>query len=53
MKLLYFAWLRSKIGTADEEVDLPGHVADVGGLIFDGSLRTQLDRLRVGLTRGR
>ena len=33
MKLLYFAWLRAKIGTADEEVALPGDVADVGGLI--------------------
>ena len=33
MKLLYFAWLRAKIGMADEEVDLPGDVADVGGLI--------------------
>ncbi len=33
MKLLYFAWLRAKIGTAAEEVSLPGHVADVGGLI--------------------
>ncbi len=32
---------------------LGGAVADVGGLIFDGSLRTQLDRLRVGLSRGR
>lgn len=32
---------------------LGGAVADVGGLIFDGSLRTQLERLRVGLTRGR
>ena len=33
MKLLYFAWLRAKIGTAAEEVDPPGEVADVGGLI--------------------
>ncbi len=32
---------------------LGGAVADVGGLIFDGSLRTQLERLRVGLMRGR
>jgi F-type H+-transporting ATPase subunit delta len=32
---------------------LGGAVADVGGMIFDGSLRTQLERLRVGLTRGR
>jgi molybdopterin synthase sulfur carrier subunit len=33
MKLLYFAWLRAKIGTAAEEVTPPGDVADVGGLI--------------------
>ena len=33
MKLLYFAWLRAKIGMADEEVDPPAEVADVGGLI--------------------
>ncbi len=33
MKLLYFAWLRAKIGTADEEVNLPDDVSDVGGLI--------------------
>ncbi len=33
MKLLYFAWLRTKIGTAEESVDLPAGVSDVGGLI--------------------
>ena len=33
MKLLYFAWLRAKIGTAGEEVSLPDDIADVGGLI--------------------
>ncbi len=33
MKLLYFAWLRAKIGVAFEEVTPPEAVADVGGLI--------------------
>lgn len=33
MKLLYFAWLRQKIGTASEEVALPEGVTDVAGLI--------------------
>ncbi len=33
MKLLYFAWLRTKIGISSEEVTPPEAVADVGGLI--------------------
>jgi molybdopterin synthase sulfur carrier subunit len=33
MKLLYFAWLRSKIGTAEERVELPSEVATVGDLL--------------------
>ena len=33
MKLLYFAWLRQKIGTESEEVALPDEVGDVAGLI--------------------
>ena len=33
MKLLYFAWLRARIGHAEEETALPGHVNDVGGLL--------------------
>ena len=33
MKLLYFAWLRQKIGTETEQVTLPGEVTDVAGLI--------------------
>lgn len=39
----------------DVEVDrslLGGAVASVGGLVFDGSLRTQLEQLRGSLTRG-
>lgn len=33
MKLLYFAWLRSRIGVAEEEVQPPESVSDVAGLI--------------------
>jgi molybdopterin synthase sulfur carrier subunit len=33
MKLLYFAWLRQKIGTAEEMLDPPGNVATVAQLI--------------------
>jgi len=39
----------------DESIDpdlLGGAVARVGGLVFDGSLRTQLEQLRGSLTRG-
>ena len=27
MKLRYFAWVRERIGKAEEELDLPAHVA--------------------------
>ena len=33
MKLLYFAWLRARIGCAEEEVELPSQVQDVAGLL--------------------
>ncbi len=33
MRLLYFAHLRAKIGTAEEQLDLPAGVADVAALI--------------------
>lgn len=32
-KLLYFAWLKNHIGTAEEEVALPQGVATVGELL--------------------
>jgi molybdopterin synthase sulfur carrier subunit len=34
MKLLYFAWLRAKIGKAEESVELPEGVSDVGALLL-------------------
>ena len=33
MKLVYFAWLRARIGCAEEEVDLPPEVGDVARLL--------------------
>ena len=33
MKLLYFAWLRNRIGVAEEVVDPPPEVRDVASLL--------------------
>jgi sulfur-carrier protein len=33
MKILYFAWLRERIGTASEELQLPENIKDVDGLV--------------------
>ncbi len=33
MKLVYFAWLRTKIGTGAEELEPPAEIADVAGLL--------------------
>jgi molybdopterin synthase sulfur carrier subunit len=33
LKLLYFAWVRQKIGIAGEEFALPQDVSDVSGLV--------------------
>ncbi len=33
MKILYFAWLRSKTGVAEEDVEPPASVTDVASLI--------------------
>jgi len=33
VKLLYFAWVRERIGKAEEEIDPPAGVATVGELI--------------------
>ena len=33
MKLLYFAWLRARIGQAEEDLPLPAGVRDVAGLL--------------------
>ncbi|MBI06797.1 MAG: molybdopterin converting factor subunit 1 [Rhodospirillaceae bacterium] len=33
MKLLYFAWLKQKIGTGEEDIPLPDGVTNVGALV--------------------
>jgi sulfur-carrier protein len=33
LHLLYFAWLRERVGTAEERIELPAGVATVGALI--------------------
>lgn len=33
MRVLYFAWVRQKVGTAEEEVSPPPEVRDIGGLM--------------------
>ncbi len=33
MRILYFAWLRERIGTAEEELELPPDIATVGDLM--------------------
>jgi len=33
MRLLYFAWLRQRIGLSDETPDVPPEVTDVAGLV--------------------
>ena len=33
MKLLYFAWVRERIGTGGEDVALPGDITTVGALL--------------------
>jgi molybdopterin synthase sulfur carrier subunit len=33
VKILYFAWLRQRVGHAEENVDLPAGVTTVAGLV--------------------
>ena len=33
MRLLYFAWLRTRVGSAEENIALPPEVGDVAGLL--------------------
>ncbi|MFI4995188.1 MAG: molybdopterin converting factor subunit 1 [Hyphomicrobiales bacterium] len=33
MKLSYFAWVRERVGKAEEEIELPRHVATIRDLV--------------------
>ena len=60
MKLVYFAWVRERVGKAEEVVDLPGDLATVADLLRwlrgrgeeyayafkgDGVVRVAIDRV--------
>lgn len=65
MKVLYFAWMRERVGIPEEEVELPAGVGDVAGLIewmktrgggFEGAftemavVRTAVNQVHVDLS---
>jgi molybdopterin converting factor subunit 1 len=33
LRILYFAWLRERVGHSEEEVEVPAAVSDVAGLV--------------------
>jgi molybdopterin synthase sulfur carrier subunit len=33
LKLVYFAWVRERVGRPEEVADVPGHVATIGDLV--------------------
>lgn len=33
MKILYFAWVRERVGVGEEDITLPQHVTTIGSLI--------------------
>ena len=62
MKLVYFAWVRERIGRAEEEVELPAGIATVSDLVgwlkgrgeeyayafeTEGIVRAAIDRVHV------
>ena len=59
-RLIYFAWVRERIGVAEEEISLPEAVTDVAGLLtflkgrgegYESAL-VEPDVIRVALDRG-
>lgn len=51
VKLVYFAWVRERIGKSEEEVDLPGSVITVGDLL--NHLKTMGEEYQVALEHDR
>jgi len=51
MKILYFAWLRERVGTDEEDVTLPAGITDVAGLV--AWLRTRSPGHEQAFTHGR
>jgi molybdopterin synthase sulfur carrier subunit len=44
VRMLYFAWVRERIGYGEEVVDVPAAIADVGGLIDWLATRSETHR---------
>lgn len=51
MKILYFAWLRERVGRGEEDIALPADVTDVAGLI--GFLRARSPGHEAAFAQGR
>lgn len=51
LRLLYFAWLRERVGAAEEEIALPAGVATVGDLIAWQRARGEKFAAAFGTTR--
>lgn len=51
VKLVYFAWVRERIGKSEEEVDLPASVITVGDLL--NHLKTMGEEYQVALEHDR
>jgi len=51
MKILYFAWLRERVGHGEEDVTLPADVSDVADLI--GWLRARSPGHEAAFAQGR
>ncbi len=49
MKLRYFAWVRVQVGYAEEDIELPPHIATVGDLL--GWLATRGANFATALAR--
>lgn len=50
VKLLYFAWVRERIGRAQEEIELPANVSTIAELI--GWLKTRGPEFEHAFVRG-
>jgi molybdopterin converting factor subunit 1 len=52
VKILYFAWLRERIGAAEEELPLPAGVATVGALMAHLATRSPAHAEALDVAKG-
>ena len=59
MKLLYFAWVRERIGTAEEDLQLPDDITNIDSLLIwlkdqsegHATALVEKDRLRIAVNQ--